>query len=246
MVRLTRWEIVAVLSLGLCIITAEIGCNPSATSGGAGAGAEDYDPLIDPADFVDGVDNPFFPLTPGAKYTYQGETPEGTETIEVVVTDEAREILGIMCTVVRDTLTLDGELIEDTFDWYAQDRDGNVWYMGEDSKEYEDGAVVSTAGSWEAGVDGAKPGIIMQANPQVGQVYRQEFYEGEAEDMGEVVSPAEAVTVPAGSYEGCLKTKDFTPLEPDVVEYKYYCPGIGVVLEEEEGFEVELISVSTG
>jgi hypothetical protein len=227
-------------------LTAAGGCNVLGI-GSDGDGSETYDPHIDPADFVDGVDNPLFPLTPGTTYLYEADTPDGLETIEVSVTDQTREILGITCMVVRDTVTVDGELVEDTFDWYAQDGDGNVWYMGEDSKEYESGVVVSTAGSWEAGVDGAKPGIIMQADPQVGQVYRQEFYEGEAEDMGEVIALDVAVTLGDGTTYTCLQTRDFTPLEPDVNEYKYYAPGVGVVLEEVvDGDErVELVSVTT-
>ena len=139
-------------------------------------------------------------------------------------------------------------MAEDTFDWFAQDKDGNVWYFGEDSKEYEDGKVVSTEGSWESGVDGAKPGIVMKANPQVGDAYRQEYYEDEAEDMAEVVSLNEAVSVPQGSFENCLKTKEWTPLEPDIVENKYYAPGVGLVMEvavEGESGKVELLEIRT-
>ena len=152
------------------------------------------------------------------------------------------------CVVVDDKVWLDDELIEVTLDWYAQDKDGNVWYMGEDSKEYEDGKVVSTAGSWEAGIDGAKPGIIMLAIPVVGVVYRQEYYKGEAEDKAEVLSLNESVTVPFGSYENCLRTKDWNPLDMETIEEKYYAPGVGVVLEVmvKGGDErVELISITT-
>ena len=127
---------------------------------------------------------------------------------------------------------VDGELAEETFDWYAQDNDGNVWYFGEDSKEYEEGEVVSTEGSWEAGVDGAKPGIIMKANPQIGDSYRQEHYPGEAEDLGEVIRLNESASVPRGSYDGVLVIQEWSPLEPDVIEHVYYAPGIGVILEE--------------
>jgi hypothetical protein len=155
--------------------------------------------------------------------------------------------LGVTTTVVRDRVWEDGELIEDTFDWYAQDNDGNVWYFGEDSKEIEDGKVVSTEGSWEAGVNGAKPGIVMKANPQVGDAYRQEFLKGEAEDMGQVLSIDESVSIGSGSYEKCLQTKDWTPLEPEVVEHKFYCKEVGnVVLEKKvagESGQIELIEV---
>ena len=191
----------------------------------------EYRPQIDPANFVEGIDHPFLPLEPGTRMTYEGETKEGLERIVVEVTRRTKEIMGVTCVVLHDVVSLDGEVIEDTFDWYAQDRDGNVWYFGEDTKEIENGEVVSTAGSWEAGVDGAQPGIVMLAQPRVGQAYRQEFYEGEAEDMGKVLSLSERAEVPYGSFEGVLQTEDTTPLEPDLVEHKYYAEGVGLVLE---------------
>jgi hypothetical protein len=196
-------------------------------------GGDAYQPVIDPADFPTSttVDNPYFPLVPGTTYRYIATTDEGTEEIVVTVTNETKEIMGVTCVVVRDTVTVDGELVEDTFDWYAQDKYGNVWYFGEESKQYEDGDLVSLEGSWKAGVDGAQPGIIMEADPVVGDLYRQEFAPGEAEDMGEVLALGETVTVPAGTFTDCLKTKDFTPMEPEVVEHKYYAPGVGVVKE---------------
>ena len=176
-------------------------------------------------------------------------TEDETERNEVYVTDETKEILGVTCIVVKDTVwDEDDELVEDTYDWYAQDKDGNVWYFGEDSKEYENGEVVSTKGSWESGVDGAKPGIIMEANPKVGNSYYQEYYEGEAEDMAEVISLGEPVSVPYDSFKNCLKTKEWTPLEPDIIANKYYAPGIGFVLEimVEGGSErVELLDIRT-
>ena len=163
--------------------------------------------------------------------------------------DETREILGITATLVRDTVTEDGELVEDTVDWYAQDRDGNVWYLGEDSKEFEDGEVVSTAGSWEAGVDRAFPGIVMQADPRVGQSYRQEFYAGEAEDLAEILQLDGSETVPLGSLTQLLVVREWNPLEPEVIENKYYARGTGVVLELEvagESGRVELVSFEPG
>ena len=210
---------------------------------------EPYDPVIDPENFVDGVDNPYFPLVPGTTFIYEGDTEEGTEHIEVVVTDDTKEVLGVDCVVVRDTVWVDGEMVEDTFDWFAQDTDGNVWYMGEDSKEYEDGEVVSADGSWEAGVDGAKPGVIMWADPQIGTSYRQEYYEGEAEDMAEVISLTESASVTYGSFENLLVIKEWNPLEPGVAENKYYAAGVGLVLEEvvEGGSErIELIDIVIG
>jgi hypothetical protein len=225
------------LAVGLLAVLAACGCKKECVVD------ETYDPLIDPADFVATVDNPLMPLVPGTVYVYEG----GGETIEVTVTSDTRDILGVTCVVVRDTVSVDGEIVEDTNDWFAQDVDGNVWYMGEDTAEYEDGEIVSTAGSWEAGVDGAKPGIVMPADPAVGDIYRQEYYACEAEDMGEIVSLAESADVPYGTFDNCLMTRDTTPLEPYANEHKYYCPGVGVVLEVDvnTGTRVELVSVTT-
>ncbi len=208
----------------------------------------DYNPIIDPANFVATIDNPYLTLTPGKVWVYEGTNEDGeTERVEVEVTQDTKTVMGVATTVVRDRVWEDGELVEDTLDWYVQDREGNVWYFGEDSKDIEDGTVVSTAGSWEAGVDGAKPGIVMKANAQVGDAYRQEFLKGEAEDMGEILSITESVSIGLGNYDSCLKTKDWTPLEPDVVENKFYCKELGnVVLEKKvagESGQIELIEV---
>lgn len=188
-----------------------------------------YKPAFDPSKFVASVDNPFFPLKPGTRWVY--ESSDGSERIEVVVLAETRQVAGVTATVVRDTVTEDGEVVEDTLDWFAQDSEGNVWYLGEDSKEYEEGKPVSSAGSWEAGVDGALPGIVMRASPQPGDAYRQEYYKGEAEDMAEVVSTGGKESVKAGNFEGVLVTKEWNPLEPKVVEEKSYAPGVGLILE---------------
>jgi hypothetical protein len=203
------------------------GCGGEAEPG-LPQGAEPVE--LDPADFVAGVDHPYWPLAPGSQWVYRETDGEGGEQqVEVTVTDETRTILGIEATVVHDVVSEDGEVVEDTYDWYAEDRDGNVWYLGEATKEYADGEV-STAGSWEAGVDGAQAGILLPGDPQVGQAYRQEHYAGEAEDAGEVLSLDEWVEVPTGAYRGVLMTKDWTPLEPDVLEHKFYARGVGPVL----------------
>ncbi len=202
-----------------------------------------YAPVIDAARFVANVDNQYFPLVPGTAFVYQ--TPDGGERVEVRVTEETRTIMGVACTVVMVREFEDGELAEETTDWYAQDVDGNVWYFGEDTKEYRADEVVSTAGSWEAGVDGAQPGIIMQGTPAVGQSYRQEYYAGVAEDMGEVLSLEESVSVPYGSFDRVLKTREWTPLEPGDEEAAYYAPGVGLILEAEGGDRLELVSVSS-
>jgi hypothetical protein len=190
-----------------------------------------YEPTIDPSNFVEGVDNPYYPMVPGTVWVYEGMSEEGLERIEFRVLDETRTVMGVECVVVRDTVSIDGEVIEDTYDWFAQDVDGNVWYFGEDSKEIERGQVVSTAGSWEAGVDGALPGIIMLAEPYVGLTYRQEFYEGEAEDMATVLDLDGTVTVSGTTYDDVLILKAFTPLDPDAIEYNFVVPGIGIVAE---------------
>ena len=230
---------VALIAMSLLLVS---GCSSAST-------ATPYAPAIEPANFVSVIDNPYFPLTPGTTYVYEGETSDGREHSEDQVTSDTKEVLGVTCVVVWNRATLDGELIEETYDWYAQDKDGNVWYFGEDTKEYKNGAVVSTEGSWEAGVDGALPGIIMEADPQVGDVYRQEYYEGEAEDMAGILSLTETATVPYGSYTDALMTKEWTPLEPALVEHKYYAQGVGLVLETivQGGREqIELIEVRTG
>jgi len=207
----------------------------------------EYDPDI-PGVWASAVSNQYYPLVPGTTYHFQGESPEGLETITTEVLPQTKTIQGVVATIVHDRAFLDGELIEDTEDWFAQDEDGNVWYLGEDTKEYEDGQVVSTAGSWEWGVDGALPGIIMWADPaaHVGEEYRQEFAHGEAEDFGEVVSLDEDVDVPEGTFAGCVKTEDTSALEPGLRENKYYCPNVGLTLETNpEGDErVELENIT--
>jgi hypothetical protein len=190
------------------------------------------DPVtLDPADFVDQIDNPYLPMAPGAVWVYRETDPAGSvQNVKVTVTTRTRQILGIAATVVHDVVSEHGQLVENTFDWYGQDACGNVWYLGENTKEYENGVVVSTAGSWEAGVDGAQPGIIMPAEPQIGAAYRQEYYAGQAEDAAEILSLDEQAQVPYGHFDDVLLTKETTPLHRRVLEYKLYAQGIGVVL----------------
>ena len=193
-------------------------------------GADPVD--LDPADFTADIDHPYLPMAEGTRMTYR-EIDEDGERLKVVVivTRETKEIAnGITARVVRDTVTQDGELVEDTFDWYAQDSDGNVWYMGEDTAEFENGKLTTRAGSFEAGVDGALPGIIMPGDPEPGLAYRQEYYEGEAEDNGEILSLDEMVDVPFGHFEDVLMTKDTITIEPNVLEHKFYAKGVGMVL----------------
>lgn len=222
------------------LVLAACGDDGSTTTSSAGTGAPpidvgdpaDYDPVVAPADFVAFIDNPWMPFTLGSRWVYESRTDDGLERIDVVVTDDSKTVMGIDATVVRDTVTLDGRVIEDTWDWYAQDRDGNVWYLGEATEEYDEDGSVSTTGSLEAGVDGALPGIVMHADPHVGRPYRQEFYAGEAEDVAEVVRIGDAADVPAGRFENLLVIQEWNPFEPEVVEEKSYARGIGVVLEQ--------------
>lgn len=195
-------------------------------------GAPAYSARLAASDFVTGVTNPYFPLKPGSSWTYTTTTEDGEERNDVVVLEETRNILGIDAVVVHDTVTVDDELTEDTYDWYAQERDGTVWYLGEDTKELKAGKVVSTEGSWEAGVSGAQPGVIMQAKPTAGPWYWQEYFRGQAEDQARVLSLTGTADVPAGSFTDLLVTEERSPLEPAIVERKYYRRGVGVVLEQ--------------
>ena len=187
-----------------------------------------YEPDFDPANFSNPRPNPYFPLEPGVMNVYEG----GDERVEVTVTSQTREVAGVTAIVVTDQVFVGDELIEDTVDWYASDNAGNVWYLGEQTAEYENGEVVSTAGSWEAGVDGAQPGIVMLADPHVGDAYRQEFYAGEAEDVATVYAVGESVEVPYAAFDQVLVTEDWSLLDPNVHERKWYASGIGVVFEE--------------
>lgn len=193
-----------------------------------------FAPSTHPELFVDCVDNPYYPLIPGTVYSYEAETEEGLETTTVTVTNEQKKVMGIVATVVHDVVRLDGVLVEDTFDWYAQDVRGHVWYLGEDVSNYEDGQFKDKAGSWEAGVDSAMPGIIMLNQPLPGDIYRQEYLAGEAEDLGGVLSVQEEVTVPYGTFDDVLITADYNPLEGGL-EHKFYAPGLGLIREEAVG-----------
>jgi hypothetical protein len=187
---------------------------------------------LDPSEFSAEVDNRYWPLEPGTRWTYRELDAHGTAlAVVVTATSETKRLAnGVTARVVRDTVLEDGELVEDTFDWYAQDAAGHVWYMGERTAEYENGKVATRAGSWEAGADGAQPGLIMPANPEDDMRYRQEYYAGEAEDNGEVLAVSEQVEVPAGHFTDVVMTRDTNALEPRVLEYKLYAPGVGLVL----------------
>jgi hypothetical protein len=215
-------------------------------------------PDVGPGDFVSIIDNKYMPLQPGATYVYKAEEDELIRN-EITVTHDTTVVAGVTCTVVHDVEKAYveelgvWEILEDTYDWYAQDKYGNVWYFGEDTTEYiydDQWNLIETSdeGSWEAGVDGAKQGIVMLADPAPGVSYRQEYYEDEAEDMGKILRLNATVSVAYGSFTNCLKTKEWTQLDHGVIEHKYYAPNVGLVLINElkgKTVRVELIEVTT-
>lgn len=242
---------IACLGILAALVT---GCGSSGTKQTATSASElapvqgKYDPSIDPADFVAHVDNPLWPLKPGTTFHYVGTRGKTSQTDDEVVTQETKRILGIRCTVVRDTVSEHGRPIERTLDFYAQDKDGNVWYLGEDSFERQHGRFVRASDSWRSGVDGAKPGILIPADPRPGDRYRQEYYPpGEALDEAHVLGERGPVKVPYGRFRQALVTSEFSPLEPQTEE-KYYVAGVGEVLErvvKGHHEEFRLVSVTT-
>jgi hypothetical protein len=203
----------------------------SSTPGGPSACGTTYAPVLNPAHFVSVVDNPYFPLPVGRVLVYEG-TKDGQGQIDrVTVTDRTKDILGITTTVVRDVARHHGDLLEKTFDFYAQDDQGAVWYLGEDTTAFEPNGTTDTSGSFEAGVDGAQPGIIMEGDPQIPDGYRQECYAGQAEDSAWVVATTGSVKVPFGKVHHVLTTLESTQIEPGAYDRKVYGPGIGIVSE---------------
>jgi hypothetical protein len=218
----------------LLVLVVGIGGTALRITGTAAAGSttqQAYAPHINPSEFATTIDNKYFRLKPGTTFVYKGNSGGDPERDVMSVTHSTKRIMGVKCVVVKDRVFAQGKLGEKTFDWYAQDNKGNVWYFGENSKEYKKGHVVSTVGSWEAGKAGAKPGIIMQAHPKVGQTYRQEYSKGSAEDMARVLKLNGSAKVPDGSFHHVLVSKEWTPLEPGVAEHKYYAAGVGDIKE---------------
>lgn len=222
----------------LVSITAALAATACAACGGAAAPAgarplpTGSEPVtLDPAEFTTRIDNPYLPLRPGSRWVYRETAPGAVpQRVVVTVTRQTATIAGITARVVRDVATERGRVVESTRDWYAQDREGNVWYLGEATTEYGPGRAPSTAGSWRTGVGGAQAGIAMPARPRAGLAYRQEYLAGEAEDRAQVVSGREQAQVPAGHYAPALLTRETTPLTPRSLEYKLYAKGVGVVL----------------
>jgi len=208
------------IAVGAAIVVLAGACSSSK------APASAYKPVIDPAKFTSTIDNPYFTLKPGTVYHYTATVEGKTETNDVAVTHQTSTIMGVKSVVVRDLVRSEGKLSEDTVDWYAQDVSGNVWYMGESTKKLDNGKWV-TEGSWKGGVDGAEPGIVMEAHPRVGDHYRQEYYKGHAEDEARVIATGKTITVGGRTYKDVITTSETSALEPDVVEQKNYTPGIG-------------------
>jgi hypothetical protein len=188
-----------------------------------------YHPTINPADFSAKVDHRYFPLTPGSAKVFEGSRDGKPMRTEFVITHRTRTVMGVKCVVVEDTVTSNGALVEKTQDWFAQKKDGSVWYFGENTAEYVNGVVSSTHGTWEAGVDGAVPGVIMHAHPSVGTEYYQEYRPGEAEDRAKILTLDSTIKVPAGKYSNVITTEDSDPLNPDKTDKKWYASGVGVV-----------------
>ena len=207
-----------------------------------------YDPTIDPDGFVDVIDNPYAPFAPGSRWVYESRGGEGVERVEINVLTTTREILDIDCTIVSDNVYVDGVLIESTEDYLAQDLAGNVWYFGELSQSFEDGRLRSLDGSFTGGVNGAKPGFWMKAAPARGETYRQEWAPGEAEDMATIVSVDADIEVPFENGGEILQVRESTPISPGSVEFKYFVPGVGFVLETKPGSDerLELIEYTPG
>ena len=247
--RPRRTTVAALSLLGALPLLAACGSAPETIAPSGVDGLEIPTPKPNPEDFVDRIDNPYLPLVPGSVWKYRTTSSDGNETNIVTVTDQTREVAGVTTTVVHDVARdARGKIIEDTWDWYAQDAAGNVWYFGEDTTSFEDGQP-SREGSWAAGVGGAAAGLVMPAEPRVGDGYAQEYYAGVAEDRGEILDVDIAVSIPYGAFDDVVRTEDTTPLEPLLVENKYYAPGVGVVLEKtvQGGDErVELVAFTPG
>jgi hypothetical protein len=199
------------------------------SSDGSGKAAPAVEAMPPAGDFEDTIDNPFFPLRPGTTFRYEGMKDGEPAADRVEVTRQTKTILGVSAVVVLDLASAGGDPEEKTYDWYAQDKKGNVWYLGEDSFDRIDDKWVRNDGSWEAGVDGAKAGIVMEADPEAGDTYRQEYYADHAEDVARVLQIDESVVVPYGSFEAVLQTRDWSLLEANVVEHKYFARSVGEV-----------------
>jgi hypothetical protein len=226
---------IAVLVTSAVLLAPTVGMagasNETPTRGTARCNPLPPPPMPPASEFVSGVDNTYFPLLPGTVFLYRGQEEGDHVQDRVEVTQLTKTILGVSATVVRDEVQVNGLPSERTADWYAQDKDGNVWYLGEAAFDFVNGHWIRASDSWQAGFHGALPGIIMEAHSKVGDTYRQEYYAGHAEDMAQVQSTHATLTVPYGTFHHALQTMECTPLEPGVFDGKYYARGVGEVAE---------------
>ena len=222
-----------IAALAVVAAAVAVGISSPWESKARSASGSSYEPVLDPANFSPTIDNPYFPLPVGRTLVYRGVKDGQTQEDRVTVTNQTKTVAeGITARVVTDVATHDGQLLEKTSDWYAQDKQGNVWYVGEDTAAYLPSGKVDTSGSWEAGVHDAEPGIVMEANPQIPDAYRQEFLVGQAEDTAWIVDRGGSTTVPYGTLRNVLTTLEATRREPGAYDQKVYAPGIGIVREQ--------------
>jgi len=218
---------IAVLALAAC--GGEGSKSKSSSASGLPQGTKPV--KLDPAEFTTNIDNPYWPMRPGSHWVYREVENGETQRVDVTVTNQTKTLEGIEARVVHDRVSRNGETLEDTYDWYAQDSAGNLWYLGEDTAEYENGKLKTKAGTWTAGVDGAEPGVVVPAHPKQGMTYREEYYAGHAEDGAEVLGVNSQVQVPFGRFKNALLTRNFSTIEPTVEEMKLYAKGVGPVME---------------
>jgi hypothetical protein len=223
-----RW-----LSLSLAVL-ALVGCGGGSKSSSSGSSSLPHGTTpskLEASNFTTEIDNPYWPMRPGSHWVYREVENGEAQRVDVTVTDRTKVLGGVSARVVHDQVTRKGQVLEDTYDWYAQDSDGNLWYFGEDTKEYESGKLKTTEGSWAYGVDGAQPGVVVPADPKQGMSYREEYYAGHAEDAAEVLNVGSQVQVPYGQFKGAMLTRNYSSLEPTVEEMKLYARGVGPVME---------------
>lgn len=222
-----RW-----LSFSLAVIAlAGCGGGSKSSSGSSSLPHGTTPSKLDPSKFTTEIDNPYWPMRPGSHWVYSEVEDGEAQRVDVTVTNSTKVLGGVTARVVHDRVTRKGQVVEDTYDWYAQDSDGNIWYLGEDTKEYENGKLKTTEGSWAYGVDGAQPGVVVPADPKQGMRYREEYYAGHAEDAAEVLNVGSQVQVPYGRFKDAMLTRNYSSLEPTVEEMKLYARGVGPVME---------------
>jgi hypothetical protein len=217
--------VIAVLALTAC------GGGESKTSSSSSLPQGTKPVKLDPSDFTTNIDNPYWPMRTGSHWVYREVENGEAQRVDVTVTNRTKMLGGIEARVVHDRVSRNGETLEDTYDWYAQDSDGNLWYLGEDTAEYENRKLKTKEGSWAYGVDGAQPGVVVPEHPKQGMEYREEYYAGHAEDAAEVLNVGGQAQVPFGHFKDAMLTRNFSSIEPTVEEMKLYAKGVGPVME---------------